>query len=115
MIIYDLNDKIIRENVFEELGVWALNRALEHCYLLVMDELGRFEKNCRNFTRAVLRAFNSGLPLIAAIKKEENPFLCSILERKDILLFEIDPCNRTEVFNEIKLNMNKLFPLDQLT
>ncbi|MCK4805547.1 MAG: hypothetical protein KAT88_13350, partial [Spirochaetes bacterium] len=35
MIIYDLNDKIIRENVFEELGVWALNRALERSSLLV--------------------------------------------------------------------------------
>ena len=112
MIIYDLNDKIIRGNVFEELGVWALNRALEHGSLLVMDELGRFEKDCRNFTRAVLRAFSSDLPIIAAMKKAENPFLCSILERKDILLLEIDPCNRTEVFNEINLNMNKLFPLD---
>ncbi|GAH07849.1 unnamed protein product [marine sediment metagenome] len=40
MVIYDANDKIIRENVFEELGVWAIIRALKLSEIIVIDELG---------------------------------------------------------------------------
>ncbi|MBA7678985.1 hypothetical protein ES703_87266 [subsurface metagenome] len=90
-----ISDKIVRKNVFEELGAWAINRALMHSSLVIMAELGRFEINCEKFTRAVKRAFDIDLPLIASVKNEKNPFINLISQRKDIRLFEINPIATT--------------------
>ena len=108
MVIYDANDKIIRENVFEELGVWAIIRALKLSEIIVIDELGRFEKDCKNFIQTVHTAFSHDIPLIASIKNENNPFLNSLLERNDIKLFMMNRNNRNNIYNRIILTMNEL-------
>jgi len=108
MVLWDEKDKMVRKNVFEELGVWAVSRALEYASLVVMDELGRFEIDCHAFVNTVHKAFDSELALIAAVKDEKNPFIDSLLNRKDILLYKIDSGNRETLFHTVQSELNTI-------
>jgi len=108
MIIYDIRDRVVRENVFEELGVWIVGRALKHASIVVLDELGRFEVDCYNFINSVKIAFDSNITLLVSVKDEKNPFLGSLLNRSDIKLFKIDYNNRDDIFNSVILMLNSI-------
>jgi nucleoside-triphosphatase THEP1 len=100
-ILYDESDRIIRTSVFEELGVWAVERSMGGAGLMVFDELGRFELGCNRFTAAVHEALDQPTPLVATLKLERNPFLDSLRNRKDVFLFTIAPLNREQVYEEV--------------
>jgi nucleoside-triphosphatase THEP1 len=99
MNVFTLTGKKIHKNVFEELGVWSIDRAISQGDLLVFDELGRFEIHCTGFLEAVHRALDHENPVIAAVKAESNPFLDSLVRRKDCRLFTVVPENRESLFS----------------
>ncbi len=101
-IVIDLNEGCIRKKAFEKTGVEALEGAMKNSSLVIMDELGRLELECTRFIETVHRAFASPTPVLATIKDEENPFLTSLIRRKDTLLFVIDERNRKKVYEEVR-------------
>jgi len=104
MIFYDQEKEKVRENVFEELGTWCVERALKKADLVVMDELGRFEQRCSRFTSTVFNALKAKTPVLMTLKKEQNPFLNALTEEgntEQTLLFEITPQNRDTLYKKI--------------
>ncbi len=80
---------------FETVGVRCLERALlgERAVLL-LDEIGRFERNSPLFLRAVTRVLDSPKRVIAVLKKEDLPHIAAIRARKDTLVVDLDVCGR---------------------
>jgi len=107
-VIYREDDRIIRHQIFEELGVRSIRHALEYAELMVFDELGRFEKECELFKEAVQRALVYETPVIAALKGEKNPFLDSLRKRRDVSLQTITKDNREELFKRIVLTLDPI-------
>jgi nucleoside-triphosphatase THEP1 len=110
-IVYDEEGRVVRTSVFEELGVWAVKRSMASAQLVVFDELGRFEQNCRRFTAAVHEALDQPAPVLSTLKTERNPFLDSLRERNDVLLLTLSPLNRNQVFEEVANEISEALEL----
>jgi len=94
MVAFDMEERQVRKNVFEELGSWSIGRALNNASIIVLDELGRFEIGCSTFRERVTTAFNSYKVVIAVLKAESNPFLDGLRMRKDSFIVTVDTTNR---------------------
>ncbi len=101
MTVFDMKDGRVRKDAFETLGVWSIKRAQKLADLMIFDELGRFEQDCPGFINAVHAALDHEKPVLAALKNEENPFLKSLVERDDILLFNLRVDNRDRTHTEV--------------
>jgi nucleoside-triphosphatase len=109
MIVYDEKDRRIKRKGFEELGVWAIERAITKADLIVIDELGRFEIDCDHFIQAVHQSLDCDIPVICSMKSEENAFLNSLVMRDDVILFSITERNRERVYDEVIANIKSMF------
>lgn len=107
-ILYREDDQIIRQQVFEELGVRSIEHAMERSELMVFDELGRFEASCEGFKEAIRKALAHETPVFAALKSEINPFLDSLREREDVSLFTITLSTREEVFGKVADRLDEI-------
>jgi len=110
--LYDERDRLVRTSVFEELGVWSINRAVDKADLMIFDELGRFEQGCDGFVHAVKEALDHKKLVIAAIKMERNSFLDALRGRKDTLLFTINPLNREQMYEDALRWIEGSLPMD---
>ncbi len=78
----------------ERIGVTALDRAVAHARLIVMDEIGRMELCSQPFQNAVGRALDCPVPLLATIQDRSNPFLDAVRARGDTELLRITEADR---------------------
>ncbi len=80
---------------FDGLGVRCLEGALRSdAPLLLLDEVGRFERNSPLFLQAVTRALDSPKRVILVLKKEELPYIADIRAREDTLVIDLDTAGR---------------------
>jgi nucleoside-triphosphatase len=86
-------------DVFDSLGVRLLNAAPEG--LLLMDELGFLESKAPMFCAGVLKALDGDIPILAAVKTKETPFLKAVREHGNAILFMITRDNRDALYDEI--------------
>ena len=107
-IIYHEDDRTVRHQVFEELGVRSIEHAMKLSELMVFDELGRFEASCEGFKEAIRKALAHETPVIAALKSETNPFLDSLREREDVSLFTITLAKWEEVFGKVADRLDEI-------
>jgi nucleoside-triphosphatase len=91
----------VEVKTFEDIAVPALEEALKHSQLLVLDELGRMELFSKLFQQTVHRILESPVPVLAVIQDRRNPFLDAIRLRKDVTLIHITDHNRNQVVSEI--------------
>ena len=89
-----------RREVFDTLGVAYLNDTAGRD-LLVMDELGFMESEAAEFQRAVLRALDGDLPVLAAVKDKDVPFLAQVCSHPNASVWEITRDNRDALFEEL--------------
>lgn len=82
--------------VFDNYGVKLLNSRNK---IILMDELGRFEKKSEEFKAKVFSLLDSDKLIIGVIKAESNPFLDKIRRRNDIKIFDIDRVERKKVYD----------------
>lgn len=72
--------------VFDSKG----RRALESCWgrkvLVVMDELGIFERNAAAFQSSVLETLDRDLPVLGVLKDKANPFLDKVRQHPAVTL-----------------------------
>lgn len=79
------------ESSFETVGAPALEAAVKGPEpLLLLDEIGRFEKNCPSFLSQIDAALSSEKNVIAVLKKEPLPHLTRLLERPDVFVVDLD-------------------------
>jgi len=78
----------------ERVGVRAIDEALEHSKLIVMDEIGRMELCSEAFQEAVGRALSSPTPVLGTIQDRANAFLDSVRARPDVEVVRVNTGNR---------------------
>ncbi len=90
------------EDTFETFGVNCLKDVLkDESKLVVLDELGRFEKNCKQFIKMLHKVLDQNRIVFAVLKKEKIDYLDQIKQRRDIVLFDLDIQSKEEVSTQI--------------
>ncbi len=97
---------------FEEVGVEALQRAMER-ELIVMDELGFLELGAPRFQEEVFAALRSSKPVLGVLKQERNSFLDAIRALAGIKLLELQEENRDRLPLEIVRLLRMGLPVSQ--
>ena len=64
---------------------------------IVIDELGKFEKNCENLRKAVEGAFDSDCHVIASVRLDAAGWMQELKNRSDVLVITLDYSNRDSV------------------
>ncbi len=85
----------------EKIAVKSIEEAIESKEIIVIDEIGKMELVSPLFRQATLRALDSPKPLLATLHRADEPFLNSIRQRADTIVFWLTPHNREEILEEI--------------
>jgi len=95
---------------FSSFGVRCLKHAIESdAEIIVMDELGRFEKNCFGFLKSVNDVLNEDRYVLAVLKAEPIAYLEKMKLRDDCLLIDLDVMS----YHESKMKCLKVFNLKE--
>ncbi len=79
---------------FEDLGVRVLEAA--HTQVVLLDEIGRFERSSPGFLAAVNALLDSQRTVIAVLKQEALPYIQAIKDRPDTLVIDLDRQTKEE-------------------
>ena len=89
-------------SVFEENGVDILKRSLDsESPWLLMDELGRLERDAARFCAQVLACLDSGKRVLGVLQACDAPLVCAVRAREDVSVIEVTPENREEVLDRL--------------
>ena len=93
-------ERTINLRVFDTLGVEYLHAQAGG--ILVMDEIGFMEQDSELFCEAVLQALDGDIPVLAGVKAGMDvPFLHRVLEHPKVEVYELNPDNRQEIYEQI--------------
>lgn len=81
--------------VFNRKGCRALDRCLARRQLVIMDELGIFERDALAFQASVFRILDSSLPVLGVLKDKANPFLDGVRSHPGLTILQF-PGQETE-------------------
>jgi len=81
---------------------WAprLKQSVEKDHLIVMDEIGFMESKEKAFCEAIMHRLNGDIPVIAAVKDRDLPFLEAVRSHPKCHCFYLEPENREACFHE---------------
>ena len=85
----------------DNIGVAAINKAIEESDLIVIDEIGKMELFSPRFRQAVLRAIDSGQKVLGTVMLSPNPFADEIKRRPNVKVIELTRTNHEQVMTEI--------------
>ncbi|MFX1510270.1 MAG: NTPase [Promethearchaeota archaeon] len=87
----------------QQIGVAAINAAIEKADLIVIDEIGKMELAVSDFLPTVLKALNSTKPVLGTIGlRLKIPAISKLKTRSDVTLLTLKPENRTQIYQEIQ-------------
>jgi len=78
-----------------------LREDTRNCGLIVLDELGFLEADAAAFCRTVLALLDGDVPVLAAVKPMDTPFLTAVREHPKGKRFHIDEGNRDALAEEV--------------
>lgn len=86
-------------SVLESIGVGAINDALEHKKIIVIDEIGSMEMMSKVFHESFLKCLVSDKPVLATIRLRAQPFSKDIqrLESKEVIVLTKENFIRTKM------------------
>ncbi|MCH1511553.1 hypothetical protein OAJ11_01920 [Candidatus Poseidoniales archaeon] len=85
----------INPEALDEIGVAAIQRTIEECEILVIDEIGKYSVESEAFVKAVREGLDRDMPTILTLhKKSRHPLLQDIRRRDDARILEVTPVNR---------------------
>ncbi len=97
-------DKMVAVNeVFDTLGVEILLTGLENKEkpIMVLDELGRLEKGCSNFIKAVEKCLDEKEQIIGVVQKGAKTYEEIIKKHPRVLLVEVTDKNREDLLKDL--------------
>ena len=98
----------VNVSVLDDVAVTVIRRAIEHAFLLFLDELGRMELCSEPFQQAVQHAFDHGPSIVATAGVASLPFLNALKRRKDVELIPLSVANRGAVEEELTARLHAL-------
>ncbi|MBQ2947852.1 MAG: hypothetical protein IJD94_02610 [Clostridia bacterium] len=88
--------------VFDENGVQILRRSLSSpSPFILMDELGRLERQAESFIRQVYACLDSQKRVLGVLQKCTSDHVQAIAERDDVTLLTVTPENREELLQKL--------------
>jgi nucleoside-triphosphatase len=82
-------------NALEDVGIKALQEAMEKADVIVIDEIGKMEVESKKFVQTVRDILEMDKHIIMTLhKKSRNSLLQEIRRRDDIRMLEVTPINR---------------------
>ena len=89
---------------FEENGVEILRRSLaSDAPFLLMDELGRLERDATAFATQVKACLDSSKRVLGVLQRCDAPLMAEIAAREDVLILTVTPENRDALMDELVL------------
>jgi nucleoside-triphosphatase len=89
-------------NDLNKIGAEAIIKAVEHCDLIAIDEIGLMELLSEKFVTSVRKAVESSKPIIATVHwKARNKLIDEIKARNDAQTYTITLENRETVHNTL--------------
>jgi len=85
----------------DNVGVAAVNQAIEESDLIVIDEIGKMELFSPRFREAVLKAIDSGKKVLGTIMLSPHPFADDIKRHPKVKVVQLTRANHEEVLREI--------------
>lgn len=85
----------------DNVGVAAINQAIEISDLIVIDEIGKMELFSPRFREAVLKAIDSGKKVLGTIMLSPNPFADNIKRHPKVKVIQLTRANHDEALREI--------------
>ncbi|OGN95061.1 MAG: hypothetical protein A2Z75_02740 [Chloroflexi bacterium RBG_13_50_10] len=85
----------------ENVGVAAINKAIEDSELIVIDEIGKMELFSPGFRQAVLKAIDSGKKVLGTIMLSPHPFADEIKRHPEVKVVELTRASHEQVLREI--------------
>ncbi len=85
----------------DNIGVAAIDQALEKSDLIVIDEIGKMELFSPRFREAVLRAIDSNKKVLGTIMLSPHPFADDIKRRNNVRIVQLTRANHEEVLSDI--------------
>ena len=79
---------------FEKVAIPALERAMEHKSVVVIDEIGKMELFSMKFRELVSKILDSEKSLLCVIKENGDTFTENIKKRKDVTILTVNYENR---------------------
>lgn len=85
----------------EKIAVKSVEDAIANKEIIVIDEIGKMELASQLFREVTKKALDSPKLLLATLHRADEPFLNSIRQRADTIVFWLTPQNREKIFQEI--------------
>jgi len=85
----------------DNVGVTAIDRAIEESDLIVIDEIGKMELFSPRFREAVLKAVSSGKKVLGTVMLSPNTFADEIKRHPNVKVIELTRANHDRVLSEI--------------
>lgn len=98
----------VNVSVLNDVAVPIIHRAIQHAFVLFLDELGRMELCSDQLEQAVQEALDHGPSMVATAGVLPLPFLQSVKRRKDVELIPLTPVNRSLVEEELTARLQAL-------
>lgn len=83
--------------IFEQIGVASLKKAIEKSDLILMDEIGMMEQRAVKFRQAIIACLNSPKLVLGSFQQRASWFSAILKERKDTAVFPINKINRDSI------------------
>jgi nucleoside-triphosphatase len=80
----------------------AIEKAVQDKLLIIIDEIGKMELFSEKFKSIVLKALDSGRPILGTVMIKSNSFADEVKRRSDVNLVVVTADNRDLVLAEIK-------------
>jgi nucleoside-triphosphatase len=90
----------------EKIGVAALQKASEHCDLMVVDEIGKMELFSALFYETVIHLIDSGKRMLGTIMLNPHPRADAIKSKPQLDLITLTRANYNQVLTGIKHWLN---------
>ena len=103
----------VNVSVLDDVAVSVIRRAVQHAFLLFLDELGRMELCSDQFAETVQDAFDHGPSIVATAGISPIPFLHALKRRKDVEIVPLTPTNRAAVEEELTARLQALCAEDE--
>lgn len=80
--------------LFDTLAIRLLEDAQKDAEVVVIDEIGRLERNAHAYHAALKACFDGAKPILGVIRKQQAAWADWIRAREDVLLLEVTQDNR---------------------
>ena len=85
----------------DNVGVAAINRAIDENDLIVIDEIGKMELFSPRFREAILKAIDSGKKVLGTIMLSPYPFADDIKRHPGVKVIQLTRADHDQVLGEI--------------